>query len=246
MPKIIMDQGRLLAANPQGPTDEDLVALARRGDPMAKNELLRRFSTTIRIKSSAYSKAPIPTAAIEGEAMSLLLYSIERFDPGLGLKFKTFLEQNLKGLYRYVTANKNIARISEHQALQFTRYNNAKEILQASKGREPTNDEIADSINWPLAHVQKMESALSRRSIASSGIEALHDTGNITSRMQDVMEFEYFSMMPEEKLVYDYSLGAHGKRAVKDVSAIAKASGLTTDKVYSIKRDLARKITSRI
>lgn len=246
MPGIILDQGRLLAGSPQGPSDEDLVQLARRGDLAAKNELLRRFSTTIRIKSAAYSRAPLPLAAIEGEAMRLLLYSVERFDPKLGLKFKTFLEQNLKGLYRYVTANKNIARIPEHQALQVTRYLNAKSMLQASKGREPTNDEVADAIGWPMAHVQKMESSLSRRAIAASGIEALHEMPDLENRMKDVAEFEYFSMLPDEKLVYDYSLGTHGKRALKDVAAIARASGLTTDRVYAIKRDLARRITSRI
>ncbi len=149
MPKFTLDQGHLVASNPvapAGPTDEDLVARAKMGDDLAKNELLRRFAPTLKYKTNTYSRAPIPQAAIEGEAMKLLLQSVEKFSPAMGLKFKTFLEQMLKGLYRYVATNKNIARIPEHQVLQIARFNSVKDILRASKDRDPTPDEIGEAI----------------------------------------------------------------------------------------------------
>lgn len=245
MPKTILVRGPS-PSSPEGPTDEDLVARAKAGDFVAKNDLIRRFSTTIKFKSNAFSRAPMPSAAIEGEGMSLLLQAVEKFNPGMGLKFKTFLEQMLKGLYRYVATNKNIARIPEHQVMQISRYKTIKEILRASKDREPTTDEVADSIGWPISQVVKMETSLSRRSVAMSDIEGLHEVADMPARMKDVAELEYFGMMPEEKLVYDYSMGAHGKKTLTSVAAISKAAGLPPDKVYAIKRALAHKIASRI
>lgn len=226
--------------------DEELVVRAKAGDAAARNDLLRRFSTTLHYKANAYLNAPIPAAAIEGEAMKLLLQAIDKFNPGMGLKFKTLLEQMLKGLYRYVATNKNIARIPEHQVLQISRFNSVKDILRAAKDRDPTPDEIADAIGWSVTQVVKMESSLSRRSIAMSGIEAKHGVEDLPAKISDVVEFEYFSMTPEEKIVYDLSIGAHGKKQMTNVAAIAKAAGTTPDKVYAIKRVLARKIASRI
>ena len=97
-----------------------LIEAAKRGDAMAKNELIRKYKQTIKIKVAGYSRAPIPTAALEGEAMRLLLHAVNRFDPKKGVQFKTFLEQNLRGLYRYTAKTKNVARIPEHQQLQIS------------------------------------------------------------------------------------------------------------------------------
>jgi len=232
--------------SPVGDTDEELVARAKRGDEFAKNELIRHNAVLLKMKSRAYANAPIPTAAIEGEAMKLLLYAIEQFKPSAGVKFKTFLEQVLKGLYRYTAQNKNVARIPEHQVLQISRFNNVKSILRARKDREATPDELAEELGWSPAQVVKMETVLNRRAIASSGIESLHEVERLKDRMEEVLEFEYFGLSPEEKLVFNYSLGRHGKNKISDVPGIARASGLTTDRVYAVKRDLARRISARI
>lgn len=228
------------------PSDEDLAARAKAGDFFARNELLRRYQTTLRIRVRGYAKAPIPEAALEGEAMKLLLFAAQKFNPKAGVKFKTFLDQYLRGLYRYTAKNQNIARIPEHQVMEITRYRNTKSLLQAQKDREPTNEEMADALGWSVSQVQKIESSLSRRDIAMSGIETLHDVPRAGERLEDLLEFEYFSMTPKEKLVYDYSLGRHGKPRLAGVDAISARSGISKGEVYEIKKSLARKVSARI
>lgn len=227
-------------------TENDLIERAKDGDRFAKNELIRRYKPMLKIKVAAYSRAPVPIAALEGEAMRLLLLTIDKFDPKKGFKFKTYLEQNLKGLYRYTARTKNIARIPEHKVLQITRYKNAKALIHSQRGREPTTTEMADSLAWSPSQVVSMETSINRRDIAASGIETLHEQARFTERMEDILAFQYFEMSPEEKLVYDYSLGRHGKPRIESVKQVSRRTGLTQDKIYEIKKKLARKITARI
>lgn len=230
-----------------GPSDEQLAVLAKGGDFAARNELIRRFNTTIRMKARGYARAPIPEAALEGEAMRLLLYAADRFDPKAGVKFKTFLETHLRGLYRYTAKHQNVARIPEHQVMEITRYRNVKDILSTNKGREATNGELADALGWSTQQVQKMETSLSRRDIAGSSIEKAHEARRISDRMEDTLEFDYFSRMtPKEKLVYDYSLGKHGKSRLFSVKEISAKTGIPGGEVYAIKSRLAKNIMGRL
>jgi DNA-directed RNA polymerase specialized sigma subunit len=226
--------------------EKDLIRRAKAGDPIAKNELIQKYRPMLRHKIQAYSRAPVPMAALQGEAMRLLLHAIERFDPSKNIQFKTFLDHNLRGLYRYTSRAKNVARIPEHQTLQITTFKNVKSILESKKGREPTAYEVADALAWSPAQVVKMETALSRRDIAASGIEAMHGREKFEEKMEDLMEYEYFEMMPEEKIVFDYTLGRHGKPRLEDVKAMSRRTGLSIDKVYEIKRNIAQRISKRI
>lgn len=241
MPAVTSGRVSSMAAS-----EAELIAKAKAGDLIAKNTLIRNYMPVIRQRIRIYARAPVPTAAMEGEAIKLLLYAVSRFNPNQGVAFRTFLGHSLQGLYRYVGQHKNIARIPEHQLLQITRFKNTKAILQTDKGREPTSGELADALGWSPQQVIRMDSAISRRDIAMSGIETLHEVEKFDKRMEDLMEFEYFSMNPDEKLVYDYSMGRHGKPRLADVKDIARRTSLTTDKIYSIKRTIAKRIRVRI
>lgn len=229
-----------------GRDENALIKAAKRGDLAARNELLRTYMPVLRQRVKVYSKAPVPEPALVGEAMKLLLYAVERYDPSKGVTFRTFLGHTLQGLYRYVNQYKNVARIPEHQVLQISRFQNTKSILQADKGREPTPGEMADALGWSMPQVERMETVLSRRDIAMSGIETLHEMEVVDKRLEDLLEFTYFRLPPEEKLVYDYSLGRHGKPRLADVKEIARRTGLTSGKVYEIKARLARQVQSRL
>jgi DNA-directed RNA polymerase sigma subunit (sigma70/sigma32) len=226
--------------------DLDLVRRAKRNDSLAKNALIRKYAPMLRIKVNAYSKAPIPYAALEGQAMQLLLHAVDKFDPKQGVQLKTFMEHNLKGLYRYSARHKNMARIPEHRALQYTRFTNIKSILASDKGREPSNDELGEALGWSPTQVQKMEQTIGRREIAMSGIETLHEQERLQDKIEDILEFEYFGLTPEEKQVYDYSLGRHGKPRIARVEDISKRTGISTDKIYKIKQKLAVRVSRRL
>jgi hypothetical protein len=228
-----------MAADP----DMATILKAKAGDLMARNRLLDKYRSQLNILTRRWLRAPVPPAAIQGEAMKLFLHALDRYDPNSGVLFKTFMETQLRGMYRYVNANKSVARVPEHRVLQMGRYQRARSLLEMQKGREATHDEMADHLGWSTQQVQMMDTALSRGaySMAETEERGYQDPITFYNRMGETFEFMYFQMTPEEKLVYDYSIGAHGKPKLKSVTDIARRAGLKPDKVYEIKRRLARR-----
>lgn len=228
--------------------DLQIILKAKQGDFTARNELLRKYRFSIEKLIRRWTRAPVPVAAIQGEAMKLLLLAADKYDPNAGVLFKTFMETQMRGLYRYVTTNKNVARVPEHRALEIRRFQNAKGLLEAQKDREPTHDEMADHLGWSQQQVQMMDTALSRGalSMAESEERGFSDPVSFYNRMGETFEFMYFTLDPESKLVYDYSLGAHGKRKIRSVTEMSMKIGIPTDRIYAIKRKLAQQVTRAV
>ena len=228
--------------------DLQLILRAKRGDFTARNELLRKYRVNIDKLIRRWTRAPVPVAAIQGEAMKLLLLAADKYDPNAGVLFKTFMETQMRGLYRYVTTHKNVARAPEHRALEIRRFQNAKSLLEARKDREPTHDEMADHLGWSQQQVTMMDTALSRGalSLAESEERGFSDPISYYNRMGETFEFLYFKMTPEEKIIYDRSLGAHGKRKIKSVAEMSRVTGIPTDRIYAIKRKLAQEVTRAV
>jgi len=221
--------------------DDELVLKARRGDPIAFNELINRHSDLMTKKVSAYSAAPVPGSAIYAHAIKLMKVAVEKYTPGSAANFRTYLETNLRGLSRFVNDHKSIARIPEHRSLLVGRYQAAKQVLLADKGREPTPEEIAHEMRISITDAVKLEQITKSKALSASSM-TYDQVGHVENRFTNAGEFMYFGLTPQEQLVYDYSLGAHGKPALTSVPEIAKRVGISVDQVYRIKRELGEKI----
>lgn len=221
-------------------SDEQLVRKAKNGDNGALNALVERHKDLISRKVGVFRQAPVPQSVLYGQAIKLVRLAVDRYQEGMGAQFRTFLESNIR-LSRYANKYKNAARIPEHRHLKIRRYLATKELLRSNKDREPTVTEMAEALHWSVTDAQNMETALSRRELAASAMQ-YDQVQNVQDRFADTIEFLYYSLMPEEQLVFDYSLGRHGKPHLRSVKQIADKTGLTTDRVYAIKRDLVRKV----
>lgn len=227
-------------------TDVGLVERAKQGDQVALNQLIQNHKDLLSVKSSVYRKAPIPMAAIEGEAMNLLVIAVQKYDPASGANFRTYLEHMLRGLNRYVNSNKNIARIPENKFLRMGHYMNVKSLLMAQYNRPPTIEELSDELGWSKPDVVAMEQALKQRDLSTMDYEEQGHSELQAARMKETSEFVYAALSPDERKVYDYTLGAHGKPQVISVVEVSKKTGLTPDQVYKIRRSVTQKITEHL
>lgn len=226
--------------------DDDLVRKAKHGDSHAINELIRMNRDLIDVKVGNYRKAPVPAAAVEGEALSLFLTALEKYDPASGANFRTYFEHMLRGLNRYVNSNKNIARIPENKFLRMRHYMSLRSLLVAQYNRQPTIDELSDELGWSKTDVAAMEQALKQKDLAAFDFEEQGKAKQLESRLYETSEFLYASLTPQEKQIYDYSLGSHGKPVITSVSDLAKKTGLSTDQVYKIRRQLTERISRHL
>jgi DNA-directed RNA polymerase specialized sigma subunit len=227
-------------------SDNELVRKAKAGDAHALNELVSRHKDLLEIRTNQFRQAPIPTPAIYGESIRLVRVAVQQYRPEAGIQFRTFLEATLRGLNRYVNNNKRVDRVPEHRSLQIGRYKAIKSLIKADKSREPTSNELADELGWSLKDVLEMEKIMQQGSYAASGISNLSVSNTMASRQAETVDLMYTTWTSEEKLVFDYSLGAHGKPQLISVKRIAKNVNITTDKVYRIRRALAKRLSKEL
>ena len=222
------------------------IKAAKRGDKLALESLFKKNKDLIDYKTNAFSRAPVPPAAVRAEAYKLFMIAIRRYNEDSGIKFRTFLEANLR-LNRFVTQNSSVVRLPENRVLELTRYKHTKSTMESIMGREPSPVEMADHLGWRLSQVEKMENSINRSiySEAESTERKIPVIGDISSRYKDTVELLYFSMMPEQQLVWDYSNGSHGKPKLK-IEEISKKMNMSTDKVYRILREIHQKVHGRL
>lgn len=226
---------------------DDALALKAKTDPAARDEVLRRFRPLIQAKSSAFAGTAVPAPAMHGEGARLTLLAIDRFDPKAGATFKTYLHTTLQGLSRYNARYRNPARIPDNRVLRIQKYKDVQSMLRAQTGREPDVNELADALKWSPYEVATMQGSMYRALSSSGSTEQDFDFASRHShKLDNRIELLYFELDPEEKLVVDFSLGMHGRPATSSVETMARQTGLTTDKIYAIKRKLAKRIQEEI
>jgi DNA-directed RNA polymerase sigma subunit (sigma70/sigma32) len=208
-------------------SDKDLSALFRRLDPLIQSNV------------NKYSAAPIPRSALEGEAKKWALKAFEGFNPNMGVKLSTHVSNYLRKLYRYTVQHQNIGRIPEHRALQINSYKVGVTHLHDKLGRTPTNIEVADHLAWPIKHVNEMQSSLRQDIAASTGMG--EEGVDKHSPQMEVINLGYHSLTPEEQIVFDYTLGMHGKKKLAP-GEIAATMKLSNSKVSKLRNSITAKL----
>lgn len=208
-------------------TDKNLSVLFKRLDPLIQSNVNR------------YSAAPIPRSALEAEAKKWTLKAFEGFNPTMGVKLSTHVTNYLRKLYRYTVQHQNIGRIPEHRALQINSFKVANTQLHDKLGRPATTTELADHLSWPIKHVREMESSL-RQDIAASTGMGEEGTEKHSPEME-VIQMGYYSLNPEEQIIFDYTLGSHGKPKLSPGEMATKLK-MSNSKISKLRNSVASKL----
>lgn len=227
-------------------TDEALTEKYKAGDNAALNELINRHKDLVKFKVGGHAKTPVPTPAVYGQGLKILSTAAKRFDPASEVKFRTFLESNLKGLNRYVHQNKNLLHFPANKMEKIRKYKEVQDMLSQQYGYAPTDFQMSDALGWSIPEVREFRVKLRQGELAASGLDNVvgreQEDEAVRARREERAEFLYHTLTPEEKVVYDYALGRHGKPKLKTDAEIAVRTRLSPSKVNRIRKSLARKI----
>lgn len=208
-------------------------------DPQKLGQLLSYVQPTIQHRVGQFASAPVANVNIEAQAKKEAVYAMQNFNPTKGASLRTHVSNRMQKVFRYVSQRQNIGRIPEHRVTKISLFKTAKDELFQKHGRESTTIELADYLRWPPQEVARME-AEQRKDLGHS--LSFQDQAFVDfSRNMETINFAYFSMTPQEQLVYDYSVGAHGKQRIK-ASEIARKLGVSPSQVSKIKRKISEKI----
>ena len=223
-------------------SDEALVARWKtKKDLAALNELRKRLRPLTQSQVNKYRSNSVSTALIESEADKILVTSAEGFKPTAGASFRTYVFTNLRRLNRFSIARSNIATIPEARAQSIGVFTRVSSDLSSAKGRPATTSELADALSWNPKAVLTMQRSL-RMDVMGSGFVDPQDKDMIGGRQQAVLDDIWYELTPEEKIVYEFTTGSHGRKKVSSGKDMARLTGLSQSKISQLRSAVASKM----
>lgn len=210
----------------------------------ATNALAKALEGPIMSAVNTYRAAPVPGITLELEGKRLGMEAAKEWDKNKGSSLASYVGTMVRQrLYRWVTSHQNVARIPEEQVRQIGRFQMASNHLTDRLGRDPTSDEMADHLGLPVSRVTKMRKAL-RKDLIMSGVaddveEGIEDIAHDPDYERAMMA--YYGLTDMEKLVFDFSLGAHGQPKLK-AGEIATRLKVSPARVSALKEALGHKL----
>lgn len=204
-------------------------------------ELLKIFGGSIGMAVNQYRAAPLPFRTLELEAKRQAVIALKAYKPGMGAKPSSFIQTRVgQRLNRYVAEHQNVARLPEAQVHRIGSYNRAMDDLSGRFDREPTTHELADHMGIPVAHVTRLRKSLRSDLLSSKeGFDSFEDHSHDPDFNQAMMA--YYNLSNQEKLVFDYLLGAHGQPRMQP-KQIAQKLNITPARVSKVKKNIAKKL----
>lgn len=205
------------------------------------SELLLSLQGVIGQVVNQYRTAPVPLRTLELEARRQAVLALKDWRPGMGTKPSSFVGTRVRQrLFRYVGENQNTARIPEAQIRQIRPLQSAISDLTDRYGREPSTHELADHMGLPVTHVTRLRKSLRADLLSTAqGLDELEDHRHDPDFERAMMG--YYHLSEQEKVVFDYLLGAHGQQRLKP-SQVAQKLGLSPPRISQIRKSIAKKL----
>jgi len=202
-------------------------------------QLLQSMDPLIQKRVSQFMGAPLPRSAIEAEARKQAVKAFETYNPKMGAALGTHVNNYMQKVYRYVSTYQNVGRLPESRTAKIDLFNKTKAYLSQQKGREPSTVELSDELRWSPREVGRMEVELRK----DLGLETSFGEMKFLDfdKNSDLLNYGYFELSPEEQLVFDYSIGMHGKMRLT-MENIAKRLEKTPRQIGLIKQRIVDKL----
>lgn len=202
-------------------------------------KLWKELQPLIQSQVNKWNAPGLPRSAIESEAKNLAIKALPDFNPAFGFKLSTFLVNRMKKISRYVYKFQNVGKIPEQRITKIDGFNKTKAILVDRLGREPNGQELSEELKWSMSDVKRMEKEL-RASVVTTDLLSSMSTG-LDNHHDDLVDFIYMELDPNEKTVYEYLLGINGKKELKGKD-IAKKMRMSPSKITRIRKSIEKKI----
>ena len=185
-------------------------------------KLLQDHKRLILTEASKYAKY-VPLHVVEAQAYNIATEAARNYDPKTGLKFSTYLVNQLKKLSRISTQYGAIARIPENKQFRIQKLNKSEEELHSILDREPTADEVSEHTGMSIGEINKLKQYRKK----DVGVSSLSYTPVfVDNENDDWIHYVYHDLAPRDKFIFEHKTGFGGKPVLEN-EAIAKKLKLT-------------------
>ena len=177
-----IDKGKLLTHE----EEIDLSKRAKAGDERARKRLIEknlRLAVSVAKKYRGYG---LPFEDLIQEGNIGLMKAVEKFDPDRGFRFSTYATWWVRQAVQRAVADKGrTIRVPVHMTEKIRKMARTYNELSAEFEREPTDEEVAERLDWTVDEVRDVKDAMPDATSLNQSLTSDDDSSELGEFVED-------------------------------------------------------------
>jgi RNA polymerase primary sigma factor len=227
---------------------------ARAGEKEARDELIERNLRLVVSVAKKYRGMGLPFGDLIQEGNIGLMKAVEKYDPERGWRFATYATWWIRQAIQRAVADKGrTIRVPVHMGEKVRKMARVYNELSAELSREPTDEEVAETLGWDVDRVRDVKSAIPDATSLNRPLTSDEDSSELGDFIEDEREsgvasevvreletrrlIESVERLPERQrhvLVRRYGLNGEEPATLADLS---EELGVSRERVRQLQRE---------